>query len=221
VDDSYSKSFGYLIGFVIPGFLGLWAASFVVEDVRTWLVQAATQETTVGSAVLVLLASLGVGIFVNGVRNFVLEDGLFRFAWARVPDRVEDALEEKRRDPHVQAAYSDLRERFLFFSYFYGNTALTLPFWLVAWLWNGSATPSISAPWIAGAFAAAESVLLLSARDCLLRFRKKKARLLGGTSTGEVKPMTNGDEHRHPKPQPAKPGPPPYKPQPEPPKPKQ
>jgi hypothetical protein len=80
MDERLSKSFGYLISFVLPGFLGLWAAGYFAHDVRDWLEQAGRQDSSFGSGAAVFLAALGIGIVLSGVRYIVMDVLIFDHA---------------------------------------------------------------------------------------------------------------------------------------------
>lgn len=71
--DNATKFFGYLIAYVIPGFVGLYAISLHVPQVSEWLGLARTQSTEVGGVLFAMLASLGIGVFFGGVREMLLE----------------------------------------------------------------------------------------------------------------------------------------------------
>jgi hypothetical protein len=58
------KNFGFLIAYILPGFVRLWAISYFSPTVRAWLVSSssAAGAATVGGFLYVTLASVGAGL---------------------------------------------------------------------------------------------------------------------------------------------------------------
>jgi hypothetical protein len=76
--DLTSTSFGYVIAFLLPGLLGLYALSYWSGGVRELLQPALKADATVGPSVILLLIALGVGLWIAAVRFFVFERFLCR-----------------------------------------------------------------------------------------------------------------------------------------------
>src|SRR5437016_9037600 len=68
-----SLEFGTVIAFVAPGFVGFYAVSYHVPTARAWLDAASNKEQSVGVFLLVLLASIAIGLIVSGVRQLVID----------------------------------------------------------------------------------------------------------------------------------------------------
>lgn len=71
--DEIPKYFGLLLAFVLPGFVGLWALSYFEPTLGQWFSTAADKDTSVGSFFFVVLASIGMGVFVSGLRWLLTE----------------------------------------------------------------------------------------------------------------------------------------------------
>ncbi|MDQ6894295.1 MAG: hypothetical protein M3167_16660 [Acidobacteriota bacterium] len=170
--DGVTKNFGLVIAFLLPGFIALWGISYFDPRVEAWINRASSGSTSVGDFLLVVVASLGLGVFLSGVRWLLFEQ--FRFLKLL---RVEDVT------PHAQRGTWDDRqanEDFYKFYLFYSNTA-------VAMLLVFSASLHAQQHWTLFskllALVAAEVVLVWSARESIRRFREKvKAHRIGVTA---------------------------------------
>ena len=91
--DQLGKSFGLIIAFLIPGMVGLYAVSIYVPVIREWFGIAVDQSTTIGGFLFVIVASIGMGVFISGMRWFVLE----HLIWKRESPELNTA---QRPLPH-------------------------------------------------------------------------------------------------------------------------
>jgi hypothetical protein len=71
--DLTTTSFGLVIAYLIPGFVGLYLMQSWNVGVRKAFDAFLTAESNVGLFLLVLVASLGVGLLINSVRWFLFE----------------------------------------------------------------------------------------------------------------------------------------------------
>src|SRR5258708_21383426 len=71
--DLTSTSFGYIIAFLLPGLLGIYALSFWSSDVVTLLTPAFKADATVGPSLIIVLMALGVGFCVSALRFYLFE----------------------------------------------------------------------------------------------------------------------------------------------------
>jgi hypothetical protein len=166
--DTFSRSFGIVIAFLLPGIVGLYAASFFSPEIDNWFKVAATQDSSFGGFSFVILGSLGVGIFVSGVR-WLLIDRLFP-----KPPRLDHA---QRRDTDTEHVYQDIRSQHYHFYQFYSNTLCALVLLYLSWL-AASHPPMKRAVWMFAALVIVNGVLFVSARDALQKFDAKVAKLL-------------------------------------------
>jgi hypothetical protein len=186
MDEKISKAFGQLIAFVIPGFVTLWGMSYIVRDLNAWLGIGTYKD---GQFLFALIASIGLGVFVSGLRFIVFDKVVFGSGRLGVPAPVEDAREAALRKDH-QATYDDWREQHYRFYQFYSNTAVALVLSFVAWLVAGAGA-TVSSRWIVGTFLFAEGVLSYSARDSITKYRMKRKALIDSAAGGD-----SGDERR-------------------------
>ena len=117
--------FGLVIAFLVPGMIGLYAASFYVPVIRDWFMVAATTEAaSVGGFLLVILGSSGMGVFISGVRWSIFD------SWRKMP-----SLDTKKRSEHqTELVYQNFVLHFYNFYQFYSNTAVALVLLYVAWI---------------------------------------------------------------------------------------
>lgn len=164
----------YIIPYVLPGFLALWfVASFDTVSAR-WLASVTADAVTVGGFLFAVLASLGLGIFINGLRWQLLEQLLFRWRRLGVPEAPEvDAA--ARRD--FAQPLADVRATQYRFFQFYGNAAVALAFALVVVLLRAPAPITRDTGALLVAFAFVEWILLASARSCLQKYRARLSQL--------------------------------------------
>ncbi len=128
MQDQLGKSFGLIIGFLIPGMIGLYGASLHVEIFREWFGIAANAESpTVGGFLFVVVASVGMGVFISNLRWLVLE----RWIWQREPPEHDAS---GRRETQTELVYQNLVWQFYQFYLFAANTMFALVLLYVAWL---------------------------------------------------------------------------------------
>ena len=169
-----SEYFGYVIAFVLPGFLALWVVSHFDPVSAGWLGTLATKDLTVGAFLFAGLASLGLGMFLGGARWLVFD--LCLMPLLRVPDS-KPLDQAKRKD--LEAPYRAIIEDHYRFYQFYANSAVALALAaLVLW----SRLPAGALVLLLGT----EAVLIVSARDALKKHRTKVEQLLGLYSPGKA-----------------------------------
>ena len=167
--DHLTKSFGLIIAFVVPGMIGLYAASFPVPALRDWFGIASSQPPTVGGFLFVNVAAAGAGVLLSGVRWLVLE----RWWWGEEDPGGGVSLAERRRSELV---YQNLVAQFYDFYLFYGNTLVALIVLYATWALTGELHWGLA--WGGGALAIAILVLERSARNSFERFHARRANLL-------------------------------------------
>jgi hypothetical protein len=170
--DSLTKSFGLSIAFLIPGAVCLYAASFFAPGIRDWF--AVPQDgSTVGGFLFVVLGSIGMGVFISGVRWAVLDLFICKkleIKWLPDPPPGLDQARRKQRD--CEAAYQDLLFRHYQFSQFYLNMPFALALAYGAWLIDGQWT-SQQAVWLLVLMAITDVILLASGKHALERYDEK------------------------------------------------
>lgn len=171
--DNLSRSFGLSIAFLIPGVVGLYAVSFFAPAVQVWFGIATTGSTSLGGFLFVVLASIGMGVFISGLRWLVLERWL-HFVPAR-PKNLDDTV---RRDEKCEAAYQDLLFRHYQFYQFYASMPFALGFAYLAWF-VAECQVGARATWLLLLMVIADAVLLTSAKHAITAYATKVTGLLG------------------------------------------
>lgn len=112
--------FSLIIGFLLPGFIALKGASYFSDMVNIWLSNYGAISQDIGNIVLVILASLCLGIIISGLRYIIID----RLMLKNINNKCLD-LDFKK--------FSGKREDFLFivenhyrYHLFYGNTLIAL-----------------------------------------------------------------------------------------------
>ena len=149
--------------------LGLYALSYFVPGLRSWFGVAASQPTTVGGFLFVIVGSVGAGVIVSGVRWLVCD-------WFLVPPIKVDT--SRRRIGETEVAYQALVANHYQFYQFYSNTTVALVVLFLSWLVTQQ--PGANALLVRGSLLLVGSVaLLLFARDAMQKFSNKATKLLG------------------------------------------
>ena len=66
-------SFGALIAFLLPGFVGLWGVSFLSPRVQSWISGPGSGAPPAVTVLMILLASLAVGLVISAIRWSVID----------------------------------------------------------------------------------------------------------------------------------------------------
>jgi hypothetical protein len=170
---SYTETFGVSIAFIAPGVVVIWGIAQHSDTVRQWFGSAAEAEVSVGGFLFVLLASLAMGVFVQGIR------------WALINPLVHLTGVEKKnldhsewRDAEKLAAFTRTVEDFYRYYQFYSNmivaTLIAYALWLNSggvWPWERPLTLVLGLPVLV--------VLFLSARNSMDNYLKAGERILG------------------------------------------
>ncbi len=76
--DLTSTSFAYIIAFLLPGLLAMYALNFWPADVARLPDPAFKAQATVGPSLILILMALGMGLCVSALRFFIFEKFLCR-----------------------------------------------------------------------------------------------------------------------------------------------
>jgi hypothetical protein len=83
--DFSDKNFGLIIAFWLPGFLCLWGLFYVSSVQDSWLqIANASENAKIGSFLYATVASLALGLLLNGIR-WATVDQFLRLPFCRVP----------------------------------------------------------------------------------------------------------------------------------------
>lgn len=69
----FGKNFGYVIAFLIPGFIGLWGLSYISPVVNSWIIRTPELQPTVGGFLYTILASITMGLLLHTTRWAILD----------------------------------------------------------------------------------------------------------------------------------------------------
>ena len=122
------KNFGFLIAFVLPGFVSLWGVSHFSPTVKSWLVSSSTatgNAATVGGFLYVTLASVAAGLTASTIRWAVV-DRLHNLTGIRRPYWDDSRLQE------CLGAFEALVENHYRYYQFYGNMLVAMLFLFAA-----------------------------------------------------------------------------------------
>ena len=172
-----NRNFGLLIAYLVPGFVALWGASFLVDDLSIWLVGPDRSGPAVGGFLYVTVGSVAAGMIANVVRWAVIDSvhhltGLKRPQWS-------DSLLHKRVE-----AYEWLIENHYRHYQFYGNMMFSVIFAYICWHISLADTPT-GIGWLNGAIGALLIVLAAGTRTTLARYYRRSESLLGSDTQGE------------------------------------
>jgi len=161
--DQITRNFGFIIAFLLPGFIGLWGISYFDRGVESWIKRASSGPTSIGDFLLVVVASLGIGIFVSGLRCLLFEE-LNLLKALKAPAKVG---QENRGPLSVQR---EANENFYKFYLFYANTAVAVFVVFVVSLFLPSHEWTLLPKAIA--LVVSEVILVFSAKDSIKRYRE-------------------------------------------------
>ena len=169
--DQLGKSFGLIIAFLIPGMVGLYAVSFYVPVIREWFGIAVDQSTTIGGFLFVIVASIGMGVFISGMRWFVLE----HLIWKRESPELNTAQRSKTQ---TELVYQNLVWQFYNFYQFYANTLFAIVLLYLAWVFAERWPEGVKLVATTALLIPACFVLYKSARNSLNRFDQRRESVL-------------------------------------------
>ncbi len=118
------KNFGFLVAYVLPGFVSLWGASHFSATVKGWLVTppaSAGNAATVGGFLYITLTSVAAGLTASTIRWAILDrfhalTGIKRPPWD--DSRLQECL----------GAFEALVENHYRYYQFYGNMLVAMLF---------------------------------------------------------------------------------------------
>lgn len=182
-----NRNFGLLIAYVVPGLVALWGLSFVVPEVRPWLLGLPEDAPTIGGFLYVTLASVTLGMTSSVVRWAVLDQ--LHHRWGVHPPRWTDAFLHERI-----AGYEWIVQNHYRYYQFYGNTHIALVFTYACWR-ASLPDPLTGFGWLDGSVAVLAGMFLAGSRNALKRYYGRASDLLGRE---QEHAMTNGGHHGGP-----------------------
>lgn len=163
--DVTSTSFGYVIGFLLPGMVALYGLSFMSKNISALIQPVLTPNATVGSSLLFLLAALTLGLLVSALRFLLFEKLL-----CRKHTFAEGFFQQLKVADKLSSFKSVVDEHYRYHQ-FYGGFAVAFIPVFVGWLWQNHASYN---HWIMGlwifAFLVVEAVVIYSGKNSYERY---------------------------------------------------
>lgn len=190
--DVTNQNFGYLISYILPGFVALWGVSHLAPTISGWLGADGASGPTVGGFLYVTIGSVGAGLLCSTVRWMVIDafhhrTGIKKPEWnfATLADRVE--------------AFSMLVDIHYRYYLWHANTLVAVIF---AWGCRRASLGFFHLPtWDDLGFLVLSAVLLIGSRDNLRKYQDRSAMLLAKRGAdGETMPAStaNARDSGHP-----------------------
>jgi hypothetical protein len=173
VKDLSSTSFGYLIGFVLPGVFGLYAFASWIPQIGIILQPVLKADASVGPSAIFLAVAIGMGVCASALRFWVFEKIVCR-KYKFPPDMFASLYKEGKL-----TAFKAVVDEHYRYHQFYGGCALALPILFVGRIHQGL----YQSWWLVAGFLFAESLLCVSAFDSFVKYVNR-----GRTIVEESKP---------------------------------
>ena len=175
VKDLTSTSFGYIIAFLLPGLLGLYALTFWSTPVRDLLDPALKAEANVGPSVILLLIALGIGLCVSALRFFLFEKLLCR-AHMFPADMFSKLAAEGRLTSFKAVVDEHYR-----YHQFYGGCAVAVLILYAGWLRHAFQNIDLRFLLVTVAFGLFEWLTVVTAKDAFARYVERGTIIVNGT----------------------------------------
>ncbi len=127
--DITTTSFGLVIAYLLPGITSLYGLSFWFSDLEKMFRSFLTAESSVGLFLIVVLASLVMGLVVNSARWLLFER-------SESDSLQKEDLGNLGTDKVILEAYLARIDENFRYHQAYGGLAIALPFLFSGWLWN-------------------------------------------------------------------------------------
>jgi hypothetical protein len=175
--DVTSEAFGLLIAYLIPGVVGFISMSFWSETVKRALQTFPTEQANANLLLLVLIASLAIGLLAAAVRGLVFE--LLLPLRRPNPKALTDEEFASLSDPNKFAAFRAAVDAHYRYHQCWGALTMVLP---VQWLgWMREKVGSVSArDWLSATilFVFFELVVAWAARDAYKKYIQRARKIL-------------------------------------------
>jgi hypothetical protein len=176
--DLTSTSFGYVIAFLLPGLLGLYALSYWSSGVGELLQPALKADATVGPSIILLLIALGIGLCISAIRFFAFEKFL-----CRKHSFPADMFAKLTAENRLTSFKAVVDEHYRYHQ-FYGGCAVALVVLCAGWLHSQvHAGRCGRLVLISLGFLAFEGMLIQTAADAFKRYVERGTTIVQG---GEV-----------------------------------
>jgi hypothetical protein len=170
--------FGYVIAYVLPGFVALWGLRPLSPTVSDWLSTSPSFPAGIEAIAFVSITSIGAGMTVSAARWFFV-DSMHAMTGVRRPIWNDATLNDRL------PAFESLVDAHFRYYQFHANMAVALAFAFTVAVFMDALPAGSFAGWTA-AFVALESLLLITSRDNLRHYYRRVSLLLGYARRKEV-----------------------------------
>jgi hypothetical protein len=115
--------FGIIIAFFLPGFVAIFALSYLSPRVSGIMSALLSKDQSFGASFITVAIALAAGMIISGIRAFVL-DSLHQKTWKSMPDLDYSKLTDKDK----LAVFNEAINNTYRFYQFYGNMFVALAF---------------------------------------------------------------------------------------------
>jgi len=186
--DRAAEYFGFVIAYLLPGLVGLWAASYYSPNVKKWMAEGATHSTSLGGFLFLMVAAIGSGMLLHTFRFAVYEKFVPWVCSAETCKRLgldrPDYNEARSGEPGVHAALANIRDQHYRYYQCHGAMSLALPAVYLAWILFTDYVPLKNVIVVGLGTLVATLVSVMGALDSHKRGRDKRIKLLGLRQTG-------------------------------------
>jgi hypothetical protein len=124
--DATATVFGWVIAFILPGLLTLYAIALWFSAIAAQLMAFSEAESTIGLFLIVVLTCLLVGIELSALRWLLFE------RWICRKHRLVNSEFVQLRSPEKHAAFKSIVDEHYKYHQCYGGLALVIPFFSVS-----------------------------------------------------------------------------------------
>jgi len=170
--DVTSTSFGYVIAFLLPGILGLFALASWFPGLGELLEPATSKDATLGPSFFLLLSCLTVGLIIGAARYYIFQKGLCRRH--QLPSDIFKGLSGEKLVAFKAAVDEHYR-----YHQFYGGCAIALPILFCGWIrqiWPSLST--LKSCWFILVFIGFDFFLVITAMDAYKQYCRRSAQIV-------------------------------------------
>jgi hypothetical protein len=168
VKELTSTSFGYIIAFILPGLLGLYAVALWFAGIDALLKPALSPATTIGPSFFILFCALTLGLLLSAARYWLFERVL-----CKTYELPTTMFKELRKGDNL-VAFTAVVEQHYRYHQFYGGCALAMFILFPRWLSNHWSELGCLKSWVMIAlFALFQAMVIATARDSFIKYVKR------------------------------------------------
>ena len=175
VKDLTSTSLGYIIAFLLPGLLGLYALTYWSSTAALLIGPALKAEANVGPSVILLLIALGVGLCVSALRFFLFEKLLCR-KHTFPADMFSKLAAEKKLETFKAVVDEHYR-----YHQFYGGCSVAVLILYTGWLRHAIYNLDRRFLFVSVAFGLFEWLAIVTAMDSFVRYVQRGTIIVKGS----------------------------------------